>query len=217
MSVPTLALTFNPTFKTHHESPLSSSSSSSSRLVPKPDPSQIGFFLSSRDSWLHVLKQIAAGDLKCPLKSDFIKLVFTFDKLQTSNFYFFKIRLTNPNLLTPFFDNCVPNLEISMNVPSEMHNIVSKSNRRDYLSAALNLLCETEESDEFAQFGYENGIRAVLSVLLATLAGFGGAMSGTVILLETLKLRRWWQAWLNQQPSSEEVLCYNCGVVKICD
>ncbi|CAL5439840.1 unnamed protein product [Camellia sinensis] len=120
-------------------------------LVPKPDPSQIGFFLSSRDSWLHVLKQIAEGDLKCPLKSDFIKLVFTFDKLQTSNFYFFKIRLTNPNLLTPFFDNCVPNLEISMNVPSEMHNIVSKSNRRDYLSAALNLLCETEESDEFVE------------------------------------------------------------------
>ncbi|GMQ08700.1 hypothetical protein CsSME_00052309 [Camellia sinensis var. sinensis] len=30
-------------------------------------------------------------------------------------------------------------------------------------------------------------------------------MSGTVILLETLKLRRRWQAWLNQQPSSEEV------------
>ncbi|CAL5439842.1 unnamed protein product [Camellia sinensis] len=47
--------------------------------------------------------------------------------------------------------------------------------------------------------------QAVLSVLLATLAGFGGAMSGTVILLETLKLRRRWQAWLNQQPSSEEM------------
>ncbi|CAL5361390.1 unnamed protein product [Camellia sinensis] len=221
----------------------------------------------------YVLKQIAEGDLKCPLESDFIKLVFTFDKLQTSNFYFFKISLTNPNLLTPFFDNCVPNLEISMNVPSEMHNIASKSNRRDYLSGgktnlpliyffffliytsmagiwtytlytkrlsadrihffmlsvlilkALNLLCETEESDEFVEMrnaeklsglgvndgdlvmivSHASSFRAVLSVLLATLAGFGGTMSGTVILLETLKLRRRWQAWLNQQPSSEEV------------
>ncbi|CAL5357905.1 unnamed protein product [Camellia sinensis] len=46
---------------------------------------------------------------------------------------------------------------------------------------------------------------AALSVLLATLARFGGTMSGTAILLETLKLRRRWQAWLNQQPSSQEV------------
>ncbi|THG20210.1 hypothetical protein TEA_028765 [Camellia sinensis var. sinensis] len=47
--------------------------------------------------------------------------------------------------------------------------------------------------------------QAALSVLLATLARFGGTMSGTAILLETLKLRRRWQAWLNQQPSSQEV------------
>ncbi|CAL5443458.1 unnamed protein product [Camellia sinensis] len=63
---------------------------------------------------------------------------------------------------------------------------------------------------------YENGIgcnchipaiflHAALSVLLATLARLGGTMSGTAILLETLKLRRRWQAWLNQQPSSQEV------------
>ena len=48
-------------------------------------------------------------------------------------------------------------------------------------------------------------VQAALSVLLATLARFGGTMSGTAILLETLKLRRRWQAWLNQQPSSQEV------------
>ncbi|KAL7265102.1 hypothetical protein ACSBR1_002955 [Camellia fascicularis] len=48
-------------------------------------------------------------------------------------------------------------------------------------------------------------VQPALSVLLATLAGFGGAMSGTAILLETSKLRRRWQAWLNQQPSSQEV------------
>ncbi|CAL5344204.1 unnamed protein product [Camellia sinensis] len=102
---------------------------------PNTDLSQIGFFLSSRDSWLHVLEQIADGDLKCPLKSDFIKVVFTFDKLQSSESYFSKINVTNPNQLTLLFGNCVPDLKISMNVRSEMYNIDSKSNSRDYLSA----------------------------------------------------------------------------------
>ncbi|CAL5385286.1 unnamed protein product [Camellia sinensis] len=133
-----MALTFNLTFKTHHKTPLSSSSSSPSRLVPKPDLSQIGFFFCSRDFWLHVLEQIVKGDLKCPLKSDFIKLIVTFDKFHTSNFYFSKISLTNPNLLTHLFGNCIPDLEISINVRSEMHNIDSRSNRRDYLSIGKN-------------------------------------------------------------------------------
>ncbi|KAI8020371.1 hypothetical protein LOK49_LG04G00540 [Camellia lanceoleosa] len=74
------------------------------------DLSQIGFFLSSRDSWLHILEQIADGDLKCPLKSDFIKVVFTFDKLQSSDSYFSNISVTNPNQLTLLFGNCVPDL-----------------------------------------------------------------------------------------------------------
>ncbi|CAL5370915.1 unnamed protein product [Camellia sinensis] len=74
----------------------------------------------------------------------------------------------------------------------------------------------THTAMKSGSFGYENGIgcnchipaiflHAALSVLLATLARFGGTMSGTAILLETLKLRRRWQAWLNQQPSSQEV------------
>lgn len=47
-------------------------------------------------------------------------------------------------------------------------------------------------------------VQAVLSVLLATLAGFGGAMCGTSIIFELLKLRvRWTQS--TQPRNSEEV------------
>lgn len=48
-------------------------------------------------------------------------------------------------------------------------------------------------------------MQAVLSVLLATLAGFGGAMCGTSILLEFFKLRDRWDFHLNQNLTSQEV------------
>ncbi|PSR92847.1 E3 ubiquitin ligase SUD1 [Actinidia chinensis var. chinensis] len=46
-------------------------------------------------------------------------------------------------------------------------------------------------------------MQAVLSVLLATLAGFGGAMGGTSLILEFCKLRGRWNTWLNQRQSSQ--------------
>ncbi|KAI8014874.1 hypothetical protein LOK49_LG05G03167 [Camellia lanceoleosa] len=44
------------------------------------------------------------------LSTDFIKVVFTFDKLQSSDSYFSNISVTNPNQLTLLFGNCVPDL-----------------------------------------------------------------------------------------------------------
>ncbi|KAK2972138.1 hypothetical protein RJ640_007199 [Escallonia rubra] len=49
-------------------------------------------------------------------------------------------------------------------------------------------------------------VQAVLSVFIATLAGFGGAMCGTSLLYEVLKWRRRWQARSNPQPGSQEVM-----------
>ncbi|XAR69080.1 Ubiquitin--protein ligase [Bertholletia excelsa] len=48
-------------------------------------------------------------------------------------------------------------------------------------------------------------VQAVLSVLLATLAGFGGTMSGTSFLYECSKLRQRRRNLSNQQQSPEEV------------
>lgn len=47
-------------------------------------------------------------------------------------------------------------------------------------------------------------MQAVLSVLLATFAGFGGAMCGTSIIFELLKLRATWSQ-ATQPRNAEEV------------
>ncbi|XP_059305800.1 uncharacterized protein LOC132057282 [Lycium ferocissimum] len=47
-------------------------------------------------------------------------------------------------------------------------------------------------------------VQAVLSVLLATFAGFGGVMCGTSILLELFKWRTRWNSRSNEQRDSEE-------------
>lgn len=48
-------------------------------------------------------------------------------------------------------------------------------------------------------------VQAILSVLLATFAGFGGAMCGTSIVFELMKWRSRWNAWSTQERTSEEV------------
>lgn len=47
-------------------------------------------------------------------------------------------------------------------------------------------------------------VQAVLAVLLATFAGFGGAMCGTSILFELLKWRRSWRAFSSQPNTSQD-------------
>lgn len=50
------------------------------------------------------------------------------------------------------------------------------------------------------------GVQAVLSVLLATFAGFGVAMSGSSILVEFLRWKQRWQTRSDQQhPGSQMV------------
>ncbi|KAF8397680.1 hypothetical protein HHK36_016601 [Tetracentron sinense] len=48
-------------------------------------------------------------------------------------------------------------------------------------------------------------VQAVLSILLATFAGFGVAMSGNSIIVEFLRSRRMWRAWLDQRRRSQEM------------
>lgn len=47
-------------------------------------------------------------------------------------------------------------------------------------------------------------MQAVLAVLLATFAGFGGAMCGTSIIFEIIKWRRIWSSWPTSQRDSTQ-------------
>ncbi|XP_058182331.1 protein CANDIDATE G-PROTEIN COUPLED RECEPTOR 7-like [Rhododendron vialii] len=102
---------------------------------PKPDLSKVGFFLCTRDSWIHVLEQVANGDITCPFQSNLIKRVLTFDKLQALDRYDTSFDEPDANQFTLVFGNCVPDLKVSMAVHSSMYNLDPKTNLRDYLSA----------------------------------------------------------------------------------
>ncbi|CAK9158231.1 unnamed protein product [Ilex paraguariensis] len=103
---------------------------------PNPDLSQIGFFLCTRDSWLHVLEQLQEGEIHCYLKSNLVKLFFTLDKIRPlDNHFNSTVKVTDANQFTLVLANCIPNLKISMNVHSSMYNRNPKTGQRVYLSA----------------------------------------------------------------------------------
>ena len=48
------------------------------------DLESMGFFLSARDVWLHVLQDLEHGEICCVLKSKFITPLLTFEDLENS-------------------------------------------------------------------------------------------------------------------------------------
>lgn len=107
-------------------------------LPPKPELSQVGFFLCTRDSWLQVLEEIPT---RCPLNSEHVMKVFTFDKLPNpvadrfDTVYSVVYNVSDPNQYILFFSNCGSGLKVSMNVRSAMYNLDGRNGDRDYLSA----------------------------------------------------------------------------------
>ncbi|KAG9453153.1 hypothetical protein H6P81_006057 [Aristolochia fimbriata] len=111
-----------------------------SNSSPEYDLSQIGFFLCTRDSWLHVLQQIQDLDITCALQSDLIKLVYTFDRLHGNSSFNTLYLEPEANQFTLVFANCLPQVQVSMDVRSAMYNLEGKSDGRDYLSAGKTVL-----------------------------------------------------------------------------
>ncbi|OVA04729.1 Transmembrane receptor [Macleaya cordata] len=107
---------------------------------PELELQQIGFFLSTRDSWLHVLQQIQDLDITCALQSELVKVVYTFDKLKGAKEFGTVFSETESNQFTLVFANCLPQLQVSMDVRSAMYNLDGKSSSRDYLSAGKTVL-----------------------------------------------------------------------------
>lgn len=134
---------------------------------PDLDLSQLGFFLSTRDAWIHVLQQIQDLDVTCALQSELVKLVYTFDRLSAaapagrSTSFGSVFHVTDPGQYTLLFANCLPQLRVSMSVQSAMYNIEPSSGRRVYLSAGSASLPYI-----FFLFFLAYGVLAVLWILL---------------------------------------------------
>ncbi|XP_073303341.1 protein CANDIDATE G-PROTEIN COUPLED RECEPTOR 7-like [Primulina huaijiensis] len=105
--------------------------------------SKLGFFLCTRDAWIHVLQQIEDAEITCALGSDSVKKVFTFDALPNPipNDWNLLYPESDADQYTLVFANCLQQFKISMNVRSAMYNLEGgKSDRRDYLSAGKTVL-----------------------------------------------------------------------------
>ncbi|KAK9197580.1 hypothetical protein WN944_012763 [Citrus x changshan-huyou] len=111
-----------------------------SKSNPDLDFSKVGFFLCTRDSWLHVLQQLEDGEITCALQSDLIKHVFTFNNLNSKSEYDTIYSENDADQYTLVFANCLQQLKVSMDVRSAMYNLEGRSNNRDYLSAGKTIL-----------------------------------------------------------------------------
>lgn len=110
-----------------------------------PNPNKLelknlGFFLSTKDSWFHVLQDIQDGAIHCALQSDLIMPIFAFDNIDDSKNVNTSHEVKEANQFTLVFANCVPSLSVSMDVRSAMYNLDVKTNRRDYLSVGKSVL-----------------------------------------------------------------------------
>lgn len=108
------------------------------------DLSLLGFFLTTRDAWVHVLGQIQNGD--CPLQSDFVEKVCTFEQLrqqaaEVGDSFGVVFPVKNPGQYSLVLANCVKSpFEVSMDIRSAMYNKEPGTGARDYLSSGTTVL-----------------------------------------------------------------------------
>ncbi|CAL1386621.1 unnamed protein product [Linum trigynum] len=108
---------------------------------PDLDLAKVGFFLCTRDTWLHVLQQLEDGEITCALQSDLIKTVFTFKDIPAGRKEHGVVyKETDADQFTLVFANCLTSLKVSMDVHSAMYNLERGGGTRDYLSAGRTIL-----------------------------------------------------------------------------
>ncbi|KAE8727011.1 bis(5'-adenosyl)-triphosphatase-like [Hibiscus syriacus] len=104
------------------------------------DLAKLGFFLTTRDAWIHVIQQLADGEIRCALESDLVKLVYDFRSLEGNSNFYTLFRVKNADRYTLLFANCLDQVSVSMTVQSKMLNLDGKNDSPDYLSAGDSML-----------------------------------------------------------------------------
>lgn len=113
-----------------------------SNRLPNSELSKVGFFLCTREAWLHVFQQLEDGEIQCALDSDMIKPVYTFKAGDAAKGFGTLFSEADADQFILLFANCVPQLKVSMNVRSAMYNLDldGERSRPDYLSAGKTAL-----------------------------------------------------------------------------
>ncbi|ERN01131.1 hypothetical protein AMTRI_Chr03g146310 [Amborella trichopoda] len=97
------------------------------------DLSQMGFFLLSEEQLMQVMIEMEQTDRFCVLSSQYIKYLFSFNDLGPEFNYNHSYPVSVPDEYSLVFANCNPNVEVSMNVHTEMYNLEGET--KDYLPA----------------------------------------------------------------------------------
>lgn len=101
----------------------------------------MGFFLSTRDAWAHVLQDLEHGEIHCVLESKLIVHLFTFKDLENLISYNKTFKDFEANQYTLVFANCIPDVVVSMDVKTVIYNLEGADDgTKDYLSAGETLL-----------------------------------------------------------------------------
>eukprot|EP01018_Ginkgo_biloba_P010830 Gb_14836 [translate_table: standard] len=104
------------------------------------NPVHMGFFVTTRDTWFHVLQQIELGKIKCVLDSNLGTVLFNFQEMEKTHMINKTFGPQEANQYNIMFVNCIPDVQVSMNVKTIMYNLEGNSNTRDYLSAGQTML-----------------------------------------------------------------------------
>eukprot|EP00252_Welwitschia_mirabilis_P014952 TRINITY_DN33035_c0_g1_i1.p1 TRINITY_DN33035_c0_g1~~TRINITY_DN33035_c0_g1_i1.p1 ORF type:complete len:447 (-),score=48.45 TRINITY_DN33035_c0_g1_i1:115-1455(-) len=95
-----------------------------SQAAPDPDPSSMGFFLLTDEDLVQVLIELEENSGTCVLDSPHIKLLFSFKDLDSQKKYNHTFPIAYPNAYSLLFANCHHQYRVSMDVHTEMYNIV---------------------------------------------------------------------------------------------
>ncbi|KAL0701164.1 hypothetical protein Bca4012_057286 [Brassica carinata] len=119
---------------------LDASKISLSNTNPDLDLSKVGFFLCTRDAWVHVIQQLEEEEITCALQSDLVKHVFTFNRLNRNTSFSTVFTESDADQYSLVFANCLQQVKVTMDVRSAMYNLEGKNGGRDYLSAGRTVL-----------------------------------------------------------------------------
>ncbi|KAE8699845.1 hypothetical protein F3Y22_tig00110569pilonHSYRG00069 [Hibiscus syriacus] len=164
---------------------------------PDLDLAKIGFFLSTLDAWMHVLQQLADGEVTCVLESGLVKRVTDFKAAKGKFSFDVVVPVNNAEQYALVFANCLSDVKVSMTIRSAMYNLEGRDGHRDYLSAgktilprnpflyavfvlkAFNLIFEAEDKSYIKRTGSAHG----WDVLFYIFSFLKGIMLFTLIVL----------------------------------
>lgn len=111
------------------------SSSASLETAQAPDPSLLGFLLATDDALVQVVLEYERSEV-CLLRNPLVRLLFTFSDLDPESHAFSSAYpINDANEYGLYFANCARQTAVSMNVRTEMYNLVGSSGSKNYLPA----------------------------------------------------------------------------------